>query len=81
MFLLFKIKGPKVTSPHPFTFQYVSIIWSATFTNVPMSTYLHSNMFLLFEEGGLGYKDVIDIYIPICFYYFVKVQETLYQYD
>ena len=55
-----------------FTFQYVSII-SARLTIFCLSKmYLHSNMFLLFQQIITIICTTIMIYIPICFYYFLK---------
>ena len=55
-----------------FTFQYVSIISNRRDIWKKIAvTHLHSNMFLLFRKHWRRASGQNQIYIPICFYYFL----------
>ena len=71
MFLLFPdCKGCKMNMLCRFTFQYVSIISEEQTEEEHQENHLHSNMFLLFRKRLLHHSRKMQIYIPICFYYF-----------
>ena len=56
--------------PHSFTFHYVSIISEKPMMKLENQLYLHSIMFLLFHAQNWFYVKFVEIYIPLCFYYF-----------
>ena len=62
-----------------FTFHYVSTYTRDVFSLIPSSLDLHSTMFLLILKVLRYEKPVYCIYIPLCFYLYVELNEDYFR--
>ena len=55
--------------PNVFTFHYASTLSRSRSAQLQRMTNLHSTMLLLYLDHAQRWKDLLHIYIPLCFYF------------